>query len=594
MTEKLNPEVKIQSISASDTVFTSGQVRFTGGPNVTVGTDASGVSFSAASQSAQAVGSAIPGGNTTGTTASLPFASNIQFSGGNNITVSQSSGTNSSIIAFSGPNTVAQSAQTQSNIQGIAGSDTTYNTGTVQFTGSNQATVKSGTGQKVIIDVTTAAQSVQTQSIVRDVVISSNTTGTTADVTSGSLTLAGGPNITLSQAGGNAVTISGAGAGGAGGSQSHGGNTTGTTANLPFASNIQLQGGNNITISQSSGTNSSVVVFSAPNQTTQPVGSQNLGGNTTGTTASLPFASNMQLKGGNNITLSQSSGTNSSIIEISGPNTVAQSVQTQNFVALSASNTLYTSGTVTLTGSNQATVKSGAGQLAVIDVKGPSMSYWDNQFPGIGSARNDPAGFDIPQVSYNTLSIQPLNPHEGPWMFDMTASTVYIQCSFTTATTSMSARTHSMYLGIYTMVNSTQISLLNSVSTSIDGGRQSTAWNNVISGARYISIHSSLWSSSPVFTQGGRYWVVHMSKSSSNSNAVSMAGQWWHNSFQRAGTLGGSSVTATTGAPWSPMAGIHGVSQTAFPNAIGASDINKAASMVNFIPYLAFDAQGFA
>jgi hypothetical protein len=75
--------------------------------------------------------------------------------------------------------------------------------------------------------------------------ISSNTSGTTALVSSGTLTLAGGNNITLSQ-NGNAITISGANTGI---DAQIGGNTTGTTA-LVSSGTLTLAGGTNVTLSQ--------------------------------------------------------------------------------------------------------------------------------------------------------------------------------------------------------------------------------------------------------------------------------------------------------------------------------------------------------
>jgi hypothetical protein len=79
------------------------------------------------------------------------------------------------------------------------------------------------------------------------VVITSNTSGITGTINTGTLTLAGGNNITLSQ-NGNAITIS---AGNAGGGVVNviAGNTTGTTASISTGT-MTLAGGNNITLSQ--------------------------------------------------------------------------------------------------------------------------------------------------------------------------------------------------------------------------------------------------------------------------------------------------------------------------------------------------------
>lgn len=144
-----------------------------------------------------------------------------------------------------------------------------------------------------------------------------NITGNTANagtaITSGTMVLAGGNNITLSQAG-NTITISGGAGGGGAGSNTLGmsnlGNTSGTTG-VVSGSNLQFAfaGGNNVTLSQSLSASSGTITISAASQSIQTQGLQtvvlNTDGNTSGTTASISSGA-MTLAGGNNITLSQS------------------------------------------------------------------------------------------------------------------------------------------------------------------------------------------------------------------------------------------------------------------------------------------------
>ena len=82
--------------------------------------------------------------------------------------------------------------------------------GTMTMAGGNNVTL-SQAGNAVTISA--ASQTVQTQNL-HNVTISGNTSGALAAISSGTMTLAGGNNITLSQAG-NAVTISGPNVGGA-------------------------------------------------------------------------------------------------------------------------------------------------------------------------------------------------------------------------------------------------------------------------------------------------------------------------------------------------------------------------------------------
>jgi hypothetical protein len=98
-------------------------------------------------------------------------------------------------------------------------------------------TVKSSAGQRVVID---ASQSVQTQNL-HNVTLGGNTAGVMAQISSGTMILAGGNNITLSQ-NGNAVTIIGASAGGAGISGIAGSGASTVTAGI-----VQFANSNGIT-----------------------------------------------------------------------------------------------------------------------------------------------------------------------------------------------------------------------------------------------------------------------------------------------------------------------------------------------------------
>lgn len=103
--------------------------------------------------------------------------------------------------------------------------------------------------------------------------IGGNTAGAGSLVSSGTATLVGGNNITLSQ-NGNAITISGAAGGGAAGSNTIGisnlGNTSGTSGVISgSALQYALAGGNNVTLSQSINGSSGTVTISAANQSVQ-------------------------------------------------------------------------------------------------------------------------------------------------------------------------------------------------------------------------------------------------------------------------------------------------------------------------------------
>jgi len=152
------------------------------------------------------------GGNTAGALA-LISSGTLFLAGGNNVTLSQ----NGNSVTLSGANTVAQTVQTQ-NVHNVtlagntAGALALISSGTWTLAGGNNVTL-SQNGNAVTISGATTTQSIQTQNV-WDLTISGNTAGAGALISSGTLTLIGSDNITLSQ-NGNSIAIIGA-AGGTG------------------------------------------------------------------------------------------------------------------------------------------------------------------------------------------------------------------------------------------------------------------------------------------------------------------------------------------------------------------------------------------
>lgn len=139
-----------------------------------------------------------------------------------------------------------------------------------------------------------------------DLRISGNTLGTTALVSSGTLSLNAGTNITLSQSATNKITI--LGPTNIISAAVIGGNTSGVTASVSSGT-LNLMGGTNITLSQNA---QSVSIVGPANVVSAAV----IGGNTSGATASISSGT-MVLAGGTNITLSQAANA----ITIMGANT---------------------------------------------------------------------------------------------------------------------------------------------------------------------------------------------------------------------------------------------------------------------------------
>lgn len=417
------------AISASNSLFSSGTVVLTGtGGGVTVDTQAAGtIRISVAAPVAQSVQTQnrfnlTLDGNTAGALAEVSSGT-LTLAGGNGITLSQAG----NAITISG-NTFSQSVQpeTQTFIGGISGSNTLYTSGTVRITGAGNITVASGTGQQIIIsgsqsvqpetqtfvggiagsnttytsgtiritgvgggvtvssntgqrvDISVAAQSVQTQNMIA-MTLSGNTSGAQALISSGTMTLAGGNNITVSQ-NGNAVTISGPNVGGA---QTGISGIIGSDATYTSGT-VQFTGSNMVTVKSSAGQR--IVIDATQTGTQFSAGIS--GGNTAGDTGTV--AGRVVLAGGQSITLSGSTNGVSETISIVGA-TTSQSVQTQGQMSLGVSTGGNTAGDTGVTGTRMVFVGSNnitlsqatAAAGGTITISGPSAVAQTNQTLGM-------------------------------------------------------------------------------------------------------------------------------------------------------------------------------------------------------------------
>ena len=245
--------------------------------------------------------------------------------------------------------------------------------GTLYLAGGNNVTLSQAGNSVTVSAAAGGAQSEQTQSRF-NLTLSGNTAGALALISSGVMTLAGGNNITLSQAG-NAVTVSAvATVAQTEQTQSRfnltlGGNTAGALA-LISSGVLTLAGGNNVTLSQAgNAVTVSAAATIAQTEQTQSRFNLTLGGNTAGAMA-LVSSGVLTLAGGNNVTLSQAGNA----VTISGPTTAAQTVQTQNMhnVTLSG-NTAgvlahISSGTWTLVGGDNITLSQNGNAVSIIGV----------------------------------------------------------------------------------------------------------------------------------------------------------------------------------------------------------------------------------
>lgn len=248
--------------------------------------------------------------------------------------------------------------------------------------------------------------------------------------------------------------------------------------------------------------------------------------------------------------------------------------------AISVSNTLFSQGTFRITG--QSGVVSSDASGASINVE-PNLTYFDNALAAGG-------GISAQAPQYNTLGIFPFNPANEVFPGYMTVSTMLWNISHAslTATASSSAFTSSFMWGIYTLVNSTQLSLLNSGSSALTKAA-ATANTSLFSGggARWVTFSSGNWSTTPVFTPG-QYFMATLVRSSNLNVPASFHGASFQSSGQRQGTFGTSAAT-NTGLGWYPFMGVLNASTAAIPGSISAGSINQAVSGANFVPNVIFN-----
>lgn len=190
--------------------------------------------------------------------------------------------------------------------------------------------------------------------------LAGNTIGTLTEMNSGTVTIAGGNNITLSQ-NGNAFTIIGAASGtNAGIALSADGSNTAGTLNIISSGTLNLQGGNNITLSQSG--NTVHIIGSAGNVGTGFTSSSITGNNIAGTLStnglSLLVPQYMLSSASANF-----AGTGSSII--GGSMTYNTAGLTLNIptASISASNSIYAGNNISLSTAGVATTVSVVGVL---------------------------------------------------------------------------------------------------------------------------------------------------------------------------------------------------------------------------------------
>jgi hypothetical protein len=236
-----------------------------------------------------------------------------------------------------------------------------------------------------------------------------------------------------------------------------------------------------------------------------------------------------------------------------------------------------------LHGGNNITLSGNGSSITISAAAGggggaPTLSYWNNMTN---------ANIISSQDNMGTLYIRALN-NGNMFPGDMTVSSMFFDMHGTVSTGA--AFTRSLSIGFYTLVNSTQISLAFSVSTSWGSNAANMNMANSFAGPRWVTLQSSQWNNSPSFSQTN-YWLALWQNSSSGSQSFSWRGGASQiSNVTQSGFMSVESVINKSRG-FIPFLGQYSVSfTTAMPNSLHASDMSCVnLPSIQFMPHIHFN-----
>lgn len=326
------------------TTFSSASIVLAGGNNITLSQTSNSITISGANQSNQQL-SLFAVSNTTLSTSRTGNASALSFAGAGIVSVGASAGSvvisasvaaqsNQQLSMYAVSNTTLSTSSTGNasalSFQGAGGVSVGISGGSVVISSPANSTITQGN----MVTISTNGSTVTIDAFANILSASGNTSGTLATFSSGTMVLAGGNNITLSQSS-NTITIVG-GAGGGGGTLSMFAvsNTTQSTSGSVAATALSFNGAGAVSV----GISGASVVISAPTQTNQQL-SLFAVGNTTLSTSRTGNASALSFDGAGIVSVGASAGS----VVISA--TVAAQTNQTGGIYASSNTTGATSGT---------------------------------------------------------------------------------------------------------------------------------------------------------------------------------------------------------------------------------------------------------
>lgn len=275
---------------------------------------------------------------------------------------------------------------------------------------------------------------------------------------------------------------------------------------------------------------------------------------------------------------------NASVLSVSGKNAVTVGYSGSALqvdapvVAISGAGASASNGTIVFSNSNNFSFGM-AGSTVTASQGNLTGDVWDNAYAG-GNAATQLTGFQY-TGSHRSLFVAPM--HDDLFPFNLSVSTNMIMFSISGSTATMSVAHTSKYLiGIYTR-NASSLSLINSFSTAWSTGAGANN-SSLEFGAKFFTVHSSQWSSEPVFVQGSRYYIAWLWSSAGGTvgQTASAIGQFKYLSAQASGTFGVSQAATSVG--YAPFYGIYTVTTAALPVSISNNELNKANANAGFVP----------
>lgn len=454
---------------------------------------------------------------------------------------------------------VAAGATATGNLGGIVGSNATYTSGTVTITGvGGGITVSSNTGQR--IDLSVAAPVAQTNQT-GGIYVTAQSTGQSSSSTYDLRTLSFVPDGIVS-------------AGWSNGSF----RVSATQSNQAFSADasstfqtLSFQGTNNFSFSNNAG-----AIRASHNLAGTSTGftGANISGSMTHNSSGLALSLSVAPGGGAGFSGGVSTGGNT----LGSTGTVSNRivfVGGANITLSQSTNALGDSATITISAPNPG---GGAPQ---------TVAYFNNMGAAGSVSKQSQATLN------GSIVIVPLAPINDIFPGDITVATMGVNLRGGT-TQSATAGTHRFFFGIYTR-NVSTLSLLNSCSTSVTWPANATA-TQLLTGDRWLTIHSTNWSSSPVFTGGGRYWLAYMCSSSSQTQGFAWMGQSFLATTGRHGSFGVATTQSNSSFHGYPFMGRYTVAnQSQFPAALSRSAISHGVAGNNFIPQIYFyDSNGLS